>query len=64
MEPAVLTNETQLIQQAVQILLEKLGTTDTNRFLALKSTERLKSVLRHQTWQKDLDKDGFFDEVF
>ncbi len=39
MEPAVLTNETQLIQQAVQILIEKLGTTDTNRFLALKSTE-------------------------
>ncbi len=64
MEPAVLTNETQLIQQAVQILLEKLGTTDTNRFLALKSTELLESVLRHQTWQKDLDKDGFFDEVF
>lgn len=64
MKPAVLTNETQLIQQAVQILLEKLGTTDTNRFLALKSTERLDSVLRHQTWQKDLDKDGFFDEVF
>jgi hypothetical protein len=24
----------------------------------------LDSVLRHQTWQKDLDKDSFFDEVF
>ena len=64
MEQVVLTNETQLIQQAIQILLEQLGTTDTNRFLALKYTERLDSVLRHQTWQKDLDKDSFFDEVF
>ncbi len=63
MEQVVLTNETQLIQQAIQILLEQLGTTDTNRFLALKSTERLDSVLRHQTWQKDLDKISFFDEV-
>jgi hypothetical protein len=64
MEHAVLSNETQLIQQAVQILLEKLGTTDTNRFLSLKSSQRLDSVLRHQTWQKTLDKDNFFDEVF
>ena len=31
MEQVVLTNETQLIQQAIQILLEQLGTTDTNR---------------------------------
>ena len=64
MEQAVLTNESQLIQQAIMILLEKLGTTDTNRFLSLKSSQRLDSVLRHQAWQKTLDKDDFFDEVF
>jgi hypothetical protein len=64
MEQAVLTNESQLIQQAIMILLEKLGTTDTNRFLSLKSSQRLDSVLRHQTWQKNLDKDDFFDDVF
>jgi hypothetical protein len=64
MEQAVLTNENQLIQQAIQILLEKLGTTDTNRFLSLKSSQRLDSVLRHQTWQKTLNKNSFFDDVF
>ena len=64
MEQAVLTTESQLIQQAIMILLEKLGTTDTNRFLSLKSSQRLDSVLRHQAWQKTLDTDEFFDEVF
>ena len=52
MEQVVLTNETQLIQQAIQILLEQLGTTDANRFLALKSTERLDSVLRLKRGKK------------
>lgn len=64
MEQSTLMNETQLIQQAIGILLEKLGTTDTNRFLSLKSSQRLDSVVRHQAWQKTLNKDAFFDEVF
>ena len=64
MEQSVLINETQLIQQAIVILLEKLGTTETNRFLSLKSSQRLDSVLRHQTWQNTLEKDAFFDDVF
>lgn len=64
MEQSTLMNETQLIQQAIVILIEKLGTTDTNRFLSLKSSERLDSVLRHQTWQNTLNKEDFFDEVF
>lgn len=64
MEQSVLVNENQLIQQAISILIEQLGTTDANRFLSLKSSQRLDSVLRHQTWQNTLDKDSFFDEVF
>lgn len=64
MEQSTLMNETQLIQQAIGILLEKLGTTDTNRFLSLKSSQRLDSVVRHQAWQNTLNKDAFFDEVF
>ncbi len=64
MKHAVLTDETQLIQQAIMVLLEKLGTTDTNRFLSLTSSQRLDSVLRHQAWQNTLDKDDFFGEVF
>ena len=64
MEQSVLVNENQLIQQAISILIEQLGTTDTNRFLSLKSSQRLDSVLRHQTWQDTLDNECFFDEVF
>lgn len=64
MEQAVLTNENQLIQQAIMILLENTAQTDTNRFLSLKSSQRLDSVLRHQAWQETLNKDAFFDEVF
>lgn len=64
MEQSTLMNETQLIQQAIGVLLEKLGTTDTNRFLSLKSSQRLDSVVRHQAWQNTLNKDAFFDEVF
>lgn len=37
MKQAVLTNEIQLIQQAIMILLENTVTTDTNRFLSLNS---------------------------
>jgi len=64
MKQSTMMNETQLIQQAIVVLIEKLGTTDANRFLSLKSPDRLDSVLRHQTWQKTLDKDTFFDDVF
>jgi len=64
MEQSVLVNDNQLIQQAISVLIDKLGATDTNRFLSLKSAQRLDSVLRHQTWQDTLEKDSFFDDVF
>jgi len=34
------------------------------RFMNLPRERRLESVRRHQEWQKLLDKDRFFDEVF
>jgi len=64
MEQSVLINESQLVQQAIMVLIEKLGTTDANRFLSLKSAQRLDSVLKHQTWQNMLEKESFFDDVF
>lgn len=64
MEQSVLINENQLVQQAISVLIEKLGATDANRFLSLKSAQRLDSVLRHQTWQDTLDKDSFFGDIF
>ncbi len=64
MEQSFLINESQLVQQAITVLIEKLGTTDANRFLSLKSAQRLDSVLRHQTWQNTLEKESFFEDVF
>lgn len=59
----ILTEE-QLVQQATDLLMSKLGLVETLRFLALTSRGRVESVERHRAWQATLDKDTFFDEVF
>jgi len=64
MKPSTFINEEQLISKAVQVLIERLGVVEANRFLSLASQERIESVKRHQLWQQKLDKDQFFDEVF
>ncbi|MCP4700783.1 MAG: hypothetical protein GY862_28605 [Gammaproteobacteria bacterium] len=60
---AVLSEE-QLIHQAIEVLIEKMGLLETTRFFALKSQGGIDSVERHRQWQADLDKDAFFDQVF
>jgi len=37
---------------------------ETIRFINLPKKRRLESVKRHREWQKLLNKDRFFDEVF
>ena len=64
MKESVLMTEEQLITQAVNALIEKLGILEATRFLALKSESELDSVKWHQEWQAQLDKDAFFDDVF
>ena len=59
----ILTEE-QLVQQATDLLMSKLGLVETLRFLALTSRGRVESIERHRAWQATLDKDAFFDEVF
>ena len=56
--------EDQLLKKAIDILMEKLGPVETNRFLSLPAKKRLESVKRHRLWQSKLDKDSFFKEVF
>ncbi len=58
----VLTEE-QLIRQATDALIDKLGLMEATRFLSLKHQGRLDSVERHRLWQIGLDKDEFFDKV-
>jgi hypothetical protein len=60
---SILTEE-QLVQQATDVLMSKLGLVETLRFLALTSRGRVESVERHRAWQATLDKDAFFDELF
>jgi len=65
MKITTLLDEEQLVKKAVTVLLEKLGPIESSRFLALPfSGGRLDSVRRHQRWQKELDKNKFFNQVF
>ena len=57
-------DEEVIIKKAVNILMEKLGTIETIRFIAMQKKKRVESVKRHREWQNKLDKDRFFGEVF
>jgi len=56
--------EEQLIQQATEVLMSKLGLVETLRFLALTTRGRVESVEQHRVCQATLDRDAFFDQVF
>ncbi len=53
-----------LMEKGTKILFKELGYTDAIRFLSIPRDIRQESVKRHRKWQKGLDKDLFFDEVF
>lgn len=56
--------EDELVEQAISVLMEKLGPVETKRFLTLATPKRVDSVIRHRKWQATLDKNQFFDQVF
>lgn len=55
---------TAVIKKGVDILVRKLGPVEAMRFINFPREKRQVSVKRHREWQKLLDKDRFFDEVF
>jgi len=57
-------DEDTLIRKSIKVLIDTLGPVETIRFLNLPRKKRIESVKRHREWQKMLDKDKFFDEVF
>ena len=57
-------DEETVIKKGVQVLIKELGPVEALRFMNLPKKKRMESVRRHQGWQKLLDKDRFFDEVF
>ncbi len=64
MKEHVYLPEDEMIRRAIDALMEKLGPIETARFLNLPRRRKLDSVKRHREWQKRLNKDSFFDEVF
>lgn len=57
-------DEEAVIEKAVKVLMEELGPVETIRFINLPKRKRLESVRRHREWQKTLNKDSFFNEIF
>ena len=57
-------DEEVLVKKSLNILIENLGPIETIRFLNIPKKKRIDSVKRHREWQKILDKEKFFKEVF
>lgn len=53
-----------LMKKGIEILFRELGNVDAIRFLSIPRKKRVESVKRHRNWQRTLDKDAFFDEIF
>jgi hypothetical protein len=64
MKQHVYLQENEMVEKAIDALMDALGPVEATRFLTLPRQRRLESVSRHRRWQQDLDKDRFFDQVF
>jgi hypothetical protein len=56
--------EEKIIKKAMDVLIKELGPVEAMRFLTLPKIKRMESIKRHRNWQKMLNKDKFFDEIF
>lgn len=57
-------NEEIVIKRAIEVLIKELGPVEAIRFVNMPRKRRLESVRRHREWQKLLNKEQFFKEVF
>jgi len=57
-------NDKDLMEKGLKVLFRELGSTDAIRFLSMPRGLREEGVQRHRKWQKALDKEVFFAEVF
>ncbi len=64
MSEHIIMNEEQLIKKAVQVLVREFGSVEASRFLSLPQHKREDSLNRHETWQNNLNKEAFFNDVF
>ena len=59
-----LLDESKLLSKVFGLLMDKIGPTETHRFINLIKTTKSDSVQRHRMWQQKLDKKDFFQQVF
>jgi hypothetical protein len=64
MRTAKYMDEDVVIKKGMEVLIRELGPVEAIRFISIPKKKRIESVKRHREWQKLLDKDKFFDEVF
>jgi len=64
MSEHIMMDEEQLIKKAVQVLMKEFGPIEASRFLSIPQRKREDSLKYHETWQKGLNKDVFFNDVF
>ena len=64
MKSAKYMDEEAVVKKAMKVLIKELGPVEAVRFINMPRQKRLESVKRHREWQKLLDKDQFFAEVF
>jgi len=57
-------DEEMVIKKGLEVLIKELGPVEAIRFINIPKKRRMESVRRHRQWQKLLDKDRFFNEVF
>lgn len=53
-----------VIKKGMEVLVKELGPVEAMRFVNIPKRKRIESVVRHRIWQKHLEKDKFFDEIF
>ena len=57
-------NDNDLIEKAIKILDDKFGHINTMRFISLAINKRVDSVSRHRNYEKQLNKEDYFQCVF
>ncbi|MDO9558265.1 MAG: hypothetical protein Q7I89_01100 [Syntrophales bacterium] len=57
-------DEEMVIKRGIDLLMKGLGPLEAIRFMNISRERRMESVKRHRKWQKHLNKEEFFNEVF
>ena len=57
-------DEESVLKKGVELLIKGLGPLEAVRFMNISKERKIDSVKRHRAWQKTLNKEQFFKEVF